>query len=389
MKRNASAILLIIALFMIVVALNFVFFADNSATDENEDFGNRSSYRTTPYGTQAYYSLLEEGHYPVTRFEKPFTELQDHQPGTLVMIAIPPTHNPGDEEFAALNKWVEAGGLLIIIDRVIDIRIGDANIQTERADAKSQVHPLQPTRLTRNVQRLALSDQSQRVKVDSRAVTYHIGDDQAALLADAEVGKGRVVVLSDPHVVANNGIGEADNVMLAMNLINERPAGKIAFDEFHHGYGASTTGGGLMSYFRGTPVPWMMAQAGLIAALVVYSFGRRFGRPLPLRRERRTTNLEFVSSMANITRLAEATDLAMENIYSEFRKRLCRYSAVPPGTDNQKLASAASRRSKLDSRELSLLLWRCDKVARGDETSDSELLKLTTRIREIEIQLGL
>ena len=144
-----------------------------------------------------------------------------------------------------------------------------------------------------------------------------------------------------------------------------------------------------MSYFRGTPVPWMMAQAGLIAALVVYSFGRRFGRPLPLRRERRTTNLEFVSSMANITRLAEATDLAMENIYSEFRKRLCRYSAVPPGTDNQKLASAASRRSKLDERELSLLLWRCDKVARGDETSDSELLKLTMRIREIEIQLGL
>jgi hypothetical protein len=43
----------------------------------------------------------------------------------------------------------------------------------------------------------------------------------------------------------------------------------------------------------------------------------------------------------------------------------------------------------MDERELSLLLWRCDKVARGDETSDSELLKLTTRIREIEIQLGL
>jgi hypothetical protein len=68
---------------------------------------------------------------------------------------------------------------------------------------------------------------------------------------------------------------------------------------------------------------------------------------------------------------------------------LCRFSGVPPGTGNQKLASAAARRSKMDEQELSLLLWRCDKVARGEPASDSELLKLTTRIREIEIQLGL
>jgi hypothetical protein len=389
MKRNASAILLIIALFMIVVALNFVFFVDNSATDENEISGNRSSYRSTPYGTQAFYSLLEESRYPVTRLEKPFTELQDHQPGTLLVIAIPPSHNPDEEEFAALNTWVEAGGLLIIIDREISVRLGDANVQTEHADAKSPVRPLQPTPLTRNVQRLALSDHATRVKVDSRAATYHIGDEQAAVLADAQIGKGRVVLLTDPYVVANNGIGEADNVMLALNLINERPPGKIAFDEYHHGYGASTTGGGLMSYFRGTPVPWMMAQAGLIAAVVVYTFGRRFGRPLPLRRQRRTTNLEFVSSMANITRLARATDLAMENVYSEFRKRLCRFSGVPPNTANEKLAAAATGRAKLDERELSALLSRCEEVARGEQSTDSELLKLTTRIREIESQLGL
>ena len=32
--------------------------------------------------------------------------------------------------------------------------------------------------------------------------------------------------------------------------------------------------------------------------------------------------------MANITRLAQATDLAMKNIYSEFRKRLCRFAGL-------------------------------------------------------------
>jgi hypothetical protein len=133
----------------------------------------------------------------------------------------------------------------------------------------------------------------------------------------------------------------------------------------------------------------MMAQAALIAVLVVYSYGRRFGRPIPLRQERRTTNLEFVSSMANITRLAQASDLAMENIHSEFRKRLCRFSGVPPKIENARLAAAASRRGNLDAAELTKLLSRCEDIARGEQASEPELLRLVTRIREIELQLGL
>lgn len=387
MKLNASAILLIAALFLVIVALNFIFFVDNRATEEDEASGDRSSYRSTPYGTMAFYTLLQETGYPIEHFEKPFTELKDHEPGTLIVITPPETHNPGEDEFGALNRWVEAGGLLIIVDREIHASVGDAAIHTERAESKSAVHPLQPTHFTRGVQHLALSEHATRVRVDSRSTTYHIGDDQAAILADAQVGKGRVVLLTDPYILANNGISQGDNVILALNLLSEHPAGRIAFDEYHHGYGATSTGGGLMAYFRGTPVPWMMAQAGLIAALVFYSYGRRFGRPIPLRRERRTTNLEFVSSMANISRLARATDLAMQNIYPEFRARLCRFGGVPAKTENGKLAAALARRARLDERNLAELLSRCEAVARGEQVSDSELLKLTARIRRIESQL--
>lgn len=389
MKRNANAILLILALFLVVVALNFVFFVDSRGTDEDELTGDRSSYRSTPFGSRAFYTLLEETGYKVARFEKPFTELKDRDPGTLIVIAPPVTHNPDEEELSALSKWVEAGGLLIIVDREIGMTVGDAAVHTERGSAASTAHPLQPTVFTRNVERVALSKHAKPVKVDSRTVTYHIGDDQAAVLADVQVGKGRMVLLTDPYVIANNGISEADNVIVALNLVAERPSGKIVFDEYHHGYGASSTGGGLMSYFSGTPVPWMMAQAGLLAALVVYSYGRRFGRPVPLRIERRTTNLEFVSSMANITRLAQASDLAMQNIYSEFRKRLCRFSGVPARIENDKLAAVAAHRAALDERELSALLARCEEIARGQQVSEPELLKLVTRTREIESQLGL
>ncbi|HEX8183198.1 MAG TPA: DUF4350 domain-containing protein [Blastocatellia bacterium] len=390
MKSNASAILLIVALFAVMVALNFIFFVDTRDAQESEESANRSSYRTTPYGTHAYFTLLEESNYPVTRLEQPFTEITERDRiGTLVLISLPESNNPNEEEFKSLIKWVESGGLLIIIDREIHVPLGEASANTHSANPKSTVRPLQPTLLTRGVEHVKTSQYSTRVDLSSKAAIYHIGDDQGALLADARVEKGRVVLLTDPYIVANNGIKDADNVILALNLLAGRPEGKIAFDEYHHGFGSVTSSGGMMSYFRGTPVPWMMAQAVLIAGLVVYTFGRRFARPIPLKRERRTTNLEFVSSMANITRLARASDLAMQNIYSEFRKRLCRFSAMPASVDNSGLAARAARRAKLDEAEVARLLNRCDQIARGEQVSDAELLGLVARIREIESQLGL
>jgi hypothetical protein len=390
MRKNSSAILLLLALFAALIALNFVFFVDTREAEENEITASRSSLRATPFGTLAFYTLLEESGYPVARFERPLTELKQNDPGTLVIIAPPLINNPSDEEFESLQKWVEAGGLLIIIDReIVGIIFGEVVANTKPVYSNSVARPVQPTVYARNVERVALSQYATRINLSSRAVTYHIGDDKGAVLADARVGQGRVIFLTDPYIVANNGIRAADNVMLALNLLIDRPAGAIAFDEYHHGHRSAAGGGGVMAYFRATPVPWMAWQGALIAALLVYSYGRRFARPVPLRRERRTTNLEFVSSMANVTRLARASGLAVQSIYSEFRKRLCRFANQPAAADNARLASAVARRAAVSEKELLDLLARCEDAARGKPVSDAEMLRLVTRIREIESQLGL
>jgi len=389
MKRNSVAILILLAFFALVIGLNFVFFIDERAAEETEANADRSSYRSTPYGTKAFYTLLQESGYQVTHFEKPFTELKQSDPGTLIIIAPPAQNEVSEEELASLMKWLEGGGLSIVIDHDVHIPFGDANVETEPANLKQGARVLQPTDLTRGVQHVSLSTAASRVRIFSKAVTYHIGVDQAAILADIPVGKGRAVFLTDPHIVANNGLPEQDNLVLALNLLAERPKGKIAFDEFHHGYGASGAGGGFLSYFRGTPVPWMFWQIVLISALVVYTLGRRFGRPIPLRRERRTTNLEFVSSMGNITRLARAGDLAMQNVYTEFRKRLCRAVGLPTRVESPKLAAAAARRTRTEEREMRSMMARCEAIVQGKEVGDAELLSLVTRIREIEAELKL
>ena len=387
MKRNSTAILLLLCVFLLIVGLNFVFMVDEQESQETEQTGSRSSYRSTPYGTMAYYTLLEQSGYKVTRFEKPFTKLEERTDlRTLVIISPPPGTVFQEEEFTALNDWVAQGNLLIIIDREIFVEVGEAKISTARNAEEFQARPLQPTLYSDGVENLKLSKFASRVTVESQATIYHYGDDKGAVLADTSVGQGRVLALTDPYVVANNGIAEADNVMLAVNLLSSAPDGAIAFDEFHHGYGSGNAEG-VMAYFEGKPVKWMFWQMALIAALLIYTYGRRFARPVPLKRESRTTNLEFVSSMANITRLAKASDVAMQNIYSDFRNKLCRYSGLPTRVDSPRLAAAAARRMQGSERDLRDLLAKCEKVVNGEATSDAELLKLVTRIREIESEI--
>ncbi len=389
MKQSTSGILLVGGLFGLLVLINFLFFVDTRASDETEQNCNRSSYQPTPYGTLAYYTLLEESGYRVTRLQIPYTRLKERPDvGALVIIAPPPYRNPSEEEIESLTRWVEGGGVVVIIDREITLRFNEAEIDTHWGVSMADIHALQPTLFTRRVQRVQLSPYATSVTVSSPSVVAHLGNDRAVVLADASLGKGRIVLLTDPYVVANNGISQADNAVLAMNLFAGWSSGMIAFDEYHHGFGTSQ-GGGLMAYFRGTPAPWMMVQAGLIVIVAVYTYGRRFGRPVPLRQERRTTNLEFVSGMANITRLARARDVAMQNIYFEFRKRLCRYSSMPSKIETSRLAAAVARRATLGEHELGRLLMLCEQVMRGRTVSDSELLNLVTTIREIEAELKL
>src|SRR5205807_8740398 len=144
-------------------------------------------------------------------------------------------------------------------------------------------------------------------------------------LLDYAYGKGSVVILSDPFIVANNGVGRADNLLLGTNVVAGR-GGLIAFDEFHQG--RATTHNALFQYFAGTPVLAICAQLGLIGLAIVWSRGTRFARPLPLPQVDRRSSLEFVASMAELQQRAKAHDLALENIYTRVRRVLVRYAGL-------------------------------------------------------------
>ena len=106
------------------------------------------------------------------------------------------------------------------------------------------------------------SDELRRRRIRRRAATaqfYHVSDESGALLVDMARGKGRIVVLSDPFIVANRGISRADNLQLAANIITgAAAAAPDRLHEYHQGLGATRNQSPPTS--SGTPVLAMCAQ---------------------------------------------------------------------------------------------------------------------------------
>ena len=226
---------------------------------------------------------------------------------------------------------------------------------------------------------------------DLSAPVVHLGDSKGAVLAEFEYGAGRVLFLSDPFVIANNGVGRGANLNLTLNLM-EALGGtqqKIFFDEYHHGY--RSQGNALMNYFRGTPVPWLFAQLLFVAALIAYSYGKRFARPLPMPQADRHSPLEFVSSMASLQQAAQARDLALENIYPRFRNRLCRTLGLPATATPSAITVRLKRRLQTNESEVELLrvFSESERALQGERLDDQRLIELVAAMRRITAQLKL
>ncbi len=220
----------------------------------------------------------------------------------------------------------------------------------------------------------------------SAPVVHVVGNDRNVLV-DIPYGAGEIVVLSDPFIVSNTGIGLVDNAQLAINVLSSG-GGFVAFDEFHQGYGANRNQ--FFAYFSGTPVIAIFGQIALIIFVVMLSRSRRFARAVPEPEPDRLTKLEYVGAMAELQQRTRAYDLALENIIGDFKRRVSNLFGVDGGLKNRRqLSKLIAERIKGDAAEIDSVLAKCQDIIHGEATNKKETVALATRLREIEDQLGM
>lgn len=370
------------------------------------------------------------------------------KPATVVVVGE--TRFPFTKtESREILLWVRAGGRLVLVDRMpprmLLPKAGEWEVKAlmsnlpwadfDPTDFEKMTHdvkpaaPSQPTLLARNVETILPSrfasafaflrplPQNSKQTNSNNATSEENADDESdsepdletpdepensangssapvatftnergALVAEYPHGKGRIVLLSDPYIVANNGINRADNLQLAINLVVGQ-GGIIAFDEFHQGRGS--THNAFINYFAGTPVLAICGQLLLIGLAIVWSRGTRFARPLPLPQIDRRSSLEYVASMAELQQRAKAHDLALENIYTRVRRVLVRHAGLNQNSTRAEIAARVALRSKVNEKQLESLMRSCEDTINGAPTNAKETLRLVRRLRELEARLGL
>lgn len=219
------------------------------------------------------------------------------------------------------------------------------------------------------------------------APVLHLANKDKNFLVDIPYGAGKIVYLSDPFIVSNGGLKLADNVQLGINLVASRE-GLIAFDEYHQGFGSNTNR--FLEYFAGTPVVSIFIQIALLVVLFFISQSVRFARPVPEKEDDRLSKLEYVAAMAELQQRTKAFDLALENIYNDFRRRVSRSFGVDNFTVTRKeLANLIAERTKLNRNEVEDVMFKCEDIIHGERTNKKEVTELASRLREFEEKLGL
>ena len=219
------------------------------------------------------------------------------------------------------------------------------------------------------------------------APVVYLKNDEKIILADMPYGFGEIVYLSDPYIVANGGIRLADNAQLAINIVKS-DGGIIAFDEFHQGYGSNQNR--LLSYFAGTPVAAIFLQLVLLIILILFSQSRRFARALPDGEPDRLSKLEYVGAMAELQRRIKAFDLALENIYKDFRLRVSRLVGMDAlNASHSDLATAIAERIGGDEKDIENILFKAEDISHGEPSNKKEVTNIVGKLREIEEKLGL
>lgn len=442
MKQKLFVLIFLILLVAVLAGLNAASYVQKEKTPDRESQPNRSSFNSGATGTQAFYALLSETGRHVMRWQdSPGALLTAKKDTPAVFVLIGSMRREfTDPEYDDLLRWVADGGRLVVIDRnpsaklltttanwKLDIESTlsfslfsvDPTDQKEMTGTAAAIKPIQPSVLSQRVNAVQPSQFSSSIVLgqfadanesgeqkrqdkppppprsttiaaevpNSAGPVIHISDGSKNIVVDAPYGEGSIVFVADPYIVSNGGIAIADNAQLAINLA---AAGDriVAFDEYHQGYGNDSNR--FLQFFAGTPVVAIFLQMFVIIGFVLFSQSRRFGRPVPEPEPDRLTKLEYVGAMAELQGRTRAYDLAIENIYNEFRRRASRMFGLDNfKADSTALARSIAERTGLDVAKIADDLFKCEEIIRGEPTNKRETVKLIEAIRELEKKLGI
>lgn len=263
----------------------------------------------------------------------PWTELEGG--GTLV-VALPGIRPQGEAATAGLHRWVRDGGHLVLLLST-SVEAPASLLDTFRL-AQEPTHsdaPLDWTgwRTWMEEQERAVGDGEElRTDAPTRtldcppgATVTHRRVDETAAACRFPLGRGQVRVVNGAGALANDRLGQADNLRFLDALASEAPP--LRFDEWHHGAGVAAAAR------DPGPAPLGLAlHVGALYLAVAWGLSRPIGpapRPLAGAASSMLRDLRVLGALHHAGRHAEAAGARLLALGRERLRRRKVEAALP------------------------------------------------------------
>jgi len=258
-----------------------------------------SSSSAKPDGTLALYSWLGSSGYHVMRTSDRGLGLGSVALARATLLVVAPYTDVPDDQAAAIDRWVSAGGQAVLATdgsygRIPLARLGIQVVPTplERVDV------VQPLFRSPSVSHLAGGAAAAATDLPPAAVGAVSAG--GAIVMAVPRGAGRFWVVAAPGLLDNAHIGREDNRKLLLNMVG--PVGRtVVFDEF-----TAPPAAGSATFNWLTDSAWGVAVLLALTLVLLYRWlsGVRLGPAVvPLRADWRPAS-EYAVSMAGLMRRA-------------------------------------------------------------------------------------
>jgi hypothetical protein len=196
------------------------------------------------------------------------------------------------------------------------------------------------------------------------------------------VGGGQLVALSDPLVLCNGYLQQADNGRFAADLLAMTPpGGRVLFDEFHHGAAASQA-----PETAWMTTPWGIALLAVVAIVFIGLAlrGRAFGPRIPLRARADRSTAEYASAVGSLLHRTGARRLTLETLLAATRRAVAEQVGLGADTPSDQLNTTLAQRAPAAAAELA----RAERELGTATLSEAALLALANRLHDLAYPLS-
>jgi hypothetical protein len=341
-----------------------------------------STYSSRSGGARATFLFIHELGYAVERWSASPASLPEDPQNTL-LIVMKPERPPSDDERIALNRFVTAGGTLLVSGAYDAKFVQELRERFEMASESWQSFSAEvPHPLNQEVTAITMP----------RGSYWEIGNDDLPLYGEGEKsvvvvvnrGKGRVLWLASPVPLSNAGLKGKGNPEFLANILFVGGSRRVLWDLYF-----SEDAPGKHSPYNSPALIAAGTQVLFVFSLVVWTHSRRSGPirdfhsgPVPM------SQMEFVETLGSLYESADATNVAVQIAYARFAFLVARRFGISASNVNKigesvALATGETPRAVVD------FITECDNIQHHGKLSNQEAIVRVQRLHAYLVTLKL